>query len=93
MGWKEFLRPSIKKILLTALIFLGVSLFVPIIPVYEIVVCDLAPCYPMPGYQTIIQVVQNLGWIDSVMYVPLLLELIGMYLVSCAVAAVYNRRE
>ena len=89
MNWKEFFKPTLKKIILTLVLFI---LFVPFIYYDTGIRCITYPC-PSQAVGSII------GWllssynfdIYSISFTNLILGLILSYLVSSTLIYIYNK--
>ncbi len=87
----SFFRPSKRKIILSFLIMMVLGTL-PIIPVYQIIMCVRTPCYPIPGGYSSIYSLNNYALISLMSYIMIILELILSYLLACFILNIYQKK-
>lgn len=101
MNWKNFLKPTLWKIILTAIILMGL-LFLPIVPVKIQVLCIKGPCYPIEENVSGVSILYGILYprdvsglymsTEAATWIVLLLEVIISYFSSCFVFEIKKRK-
>ncbi len=70
-----------QSLTISIVLFVIVSLFVPVLPVYWQIVCFKAPCNPLLTYSTLIKVISNLSRIEGVDIIRLIINWLAAWIV------------
>jgi len=87
MDWKEFLKPTVAKILIF-LILLAIGFFLPLIPIKVQIMCFIAPCYPniefISMYQILFQNILTNHYLfaSTATFIVPIIEIIVLYLIA-----------